>query len=446
MKSSHVAAGLVGLALVGLWYAAGGSNPLPATRAADAPPRVAAPLTHANLSVYLVFGPDAVPEAKLMSLQEALASELAVVHETGNVNTLAIENLSSEYELFVQSGDIVKGGKQDRVVQFDMLLPPNSGAVPLPAHCVEQSRWTGRGQESAAKFDKCEYFAAGRALRVANHAGEQQRVWKSVQESQTKLNDNLKASVNAAASPTSFQLSLESDALREKVRAYEAALKALPNDRRDVIGAVFAVNGQVVSAEVYASNALFRKAWPKLLYASAVEAVSEGEPKAAVAAPSPREVERFLAGGTDAGEDHGLEPNLDATMHALNRPVRDQQNLTVFVADTVDNLGPLNAQQEQTRQANPGAVTNTVAFPGRSGATRAATDNVEQGRARTRLGVRGIAVQNDLPEPAPLAEQTIQTDGNRLTNNRVDNNGTLTVESRDTGRGGAVIHRSYIKK
>ena len=130
MTTSIRAAGLVGLALVGLWYVGGGAK-LPAVEAAQ---RVAEPLAHANLTVYFVHGPDAVPGARVMTLQEALERELAVVHETGNVNTLAVENRSPDTELFVQSGDIVKGGRQDRIAATDMLLPPNSGLVPLPAH------------------------------------------------------------------------------------------------------------------------------------------------------------------------------------------------------------------------------------------------------------------------------------------------------------------------
>jgi hypothetical protein len=42
----------------------------------------------------------------------------------------------------------------------------------------------------------------------------------------------------------------------------------------DVVGYIFAVNGKLNSAEVYPSNALFRKMWPKLLQASVTEAIS----------------------------------------------------------------------------------------------------------------------------------------------------------------------------
>ena len=253
MKPSLSALSLVGLALAGLWYFAGGAEPLPATRAADAPPRVAAPLAHENLSVYFVYGPDTVPDAKVMSLQEALERDLAVVHETSEVNTLAIENRSPDTELFVQSGDIVKGGKQDRMVQMDMLLPPLSGVVPMKAHCVEQGRWTGRGSEDARQFKSSGKCAVGNDMKIANYSGQQPAVWQSVTANQSNLTANLHTPVNAPASPTSFQLTLEAPALAAKVAEYEAALKAAGEDRAGAVGVVFVVNGRVTAAEVYGS-------------------------------------------------------------------------------------------------------------------------------------------------------------------------------------------------
>ena len=208
MNASRFAVGLVCLALAGLWYFAGGTQPLPLSQAAETP-RVTPPLTHENLTVYFVYGADSVPDAKVMTLNEALERELAIVHETSDVNTLAVENKSPDYELFVQSGDIVKGGKQDRMAATDMLLPPQSGVVAMRAHCVEQGRWTGRGSEDSQRFKSSMKCAVGNEMKFANYGGQQKAVWQSVATNQGKLNDNLKSSVNAAASPTSFQLSLE---------------------------------------------------------------------------------------------------------------------------------------------------------------------------------------------------------------------------------------------
>src|SRR5205823_10284844 len=49
----------------------------------------------------------------------------------------------------------------------------------------------------------------------------------------------------------------------------------LRNGQNDVIGYAFAINGKVNSADVYVSSALFKKLWPRLLKANAIEAIAE---------------------------------------------------------------------------------------------------------------------------------------------------------------------------
>ena len=368
MKTSRFAVGLVGIALAGLWYVAGGANPLPATSAADAP-HVAAPLAHENLSVYFLYGPDAMPDAKVLSLSEALERELAVVHETSDVNTLAVENRSPDAELFIQSGDIVKGGKQDRMAQMDMLLPPMSGVVAMKAHCVEQGRWTGRGAEDSRQFKSSAKCAVGNDMKIANYSGRQAAVWQTVGENQSKLRMNVDAAVTTNASPTSFQLTLEAPAVQAKVAEYEAALKAAGADRAGVVGVVFVVNGQVTGAEVYGSCALFRKAWPKLLNAAAVEAAAERTDKATAAPPSAREVERFLVYGATA-EPAGSEASAgDSAVLAQREMIRLRESRAARNnRETFFLGGSVNTDLEifQTEGRPPGEVFQTEGrAPGR---------------------------------------------------------------------------------
>jgi hypothetical protein len=472
---------LLGLAAVGLWYFAGGTQPLPLASAADGPPRVAAPLSHENLSVYLLYGPDTVADAKVLSLQEALERELAVVHETSNVNMLSVENLSPEYELFIQSGDIVKGGKQDRMAATDMLLPPKSGVVALPAHCVERGRWTNRGGENAERFARCDNSAAGRDVKYANATGQQAAVWQGVNDNQNKLNERLKTSVNCPTSPTSFQLTLEAPAVQAKVAEYEAALKAAGADREGVIGVVFVVNGQVTGAEVYASNALFRKAWPKLLNSAAVEAVAELTDKPAAAPPSVREVEYFLARGAEpepavSGQQSNLRDLSAAELQVvLSNARRSNRGVLIENANRelfIEALANPNDEIVQTEGRLPARQTEgrVPSVNGQPAGQPRPTDGVvvtltgSDGQQAVRTG-RLI-----LPDPAPPqtvnptvaatdnvimggsgrapAQPTapVNPNGNRLNSNRTENASTLMVESRDPTRQNAVIHRSYLKK
>src|SRR5438128_1660607 len=70
--------------------------------------KLSGPYTHKNLTVFLIHGNDKSSGKIPLTLQEAMASQKVKVIETSNVNELAIENVSDE-EVFVQSGDIVKG-------------------------------------------------------------------------------------------------------------------------------------------------------------------------------------------------------------------------------------------------------------------------------------------------------------------------------------------------
>lgn len=112
--------------------------------------KITGPFSYENLAVYFIHGESAKGPVPL-TLEEALAKGTARLLETGNVQMLSIENFGEE-EVFIQAGDIVKGGQQDRVLSVSLLVPAKSGAVPISAFCVEQSRWARRGQEDPTRF------------------------------------------------------------------------------------------------------------------------------------------------------------------------------------------------------------------------------------------------------------------------------------------------------
>jgi hypothetical protein len=254
--------------------------------------RVSDPVTHGNLAIYFVHGqsrPGPVP----LTLAEALAKKTAEVREIGQVNELMIENKGGE-EIFIQAGDIVKGGQQDRVLSVSLLLKPHSGPLSIASFCVEQGRWAARGSEDVAKFSSAnaslpsraaklklagapEPQAAGRAAPTApaSVASRQVEIWKSVSDIQNKLSNQLGVAVAAPNSRTSLQLALENGGLERAQTEYVKALEPLGEKEDDIVGYVFAINGKINSADIYPSNGLFRKMWPKLLRASITEAVGE---------------------------------------------------------------------------------------------------------------------------------------------------------------------------
>jgi hypothetical protein len=237
--------------------------------------RISGPYTQDNLTIFLIHGKDALPGKQYLTLAEALQQKKAIVHETKEVNQLTVENLAADVDLYLEGGDIVKGGQQDRVIITDMILQPKSGKVPIPCCCVEASRWTKRGAEDDTKFEASPGKAAGKEIQLAAQLRRDQgQVWKKVAEAQMRLGQQLGQSVQSGTSPTSLQLSQEDKKLLETVERYVRELGKAPEGKDDVIGYAAAINGKVESADVYGSAALFAKLWPRLLRANAIEAVA----------------------------------------------------------------------------------------------------------------------------------------------------------------------------
>jgi hypothetical protein len=265
--------------------------------AAEPAPTISGPFTHGNLSVFLLHGKDSLLAGqKLLTLQEALEQKKLVVNETSNVNQLSVENVTSDCSVFIQSGDIVKGGKQDRLMAVDMIVPPKSGILPIDSFCCESGRWTKRGSENVAGFDTSSRQAANKDVKLAlNAARDQGTVWAKVKEAQMKLSRNVGKPVENANSPSSYQLSLEDKDLLAKLDAYVKALKTTPDGKNDVLGFVIVINGKVEGADLYGSNELFKKLWPKLINGAAVDALSELDAKKKYEPATTKTVETFLA-------------------------------------------------------------------------------------------------------------------------------------------------------
>jgi hypothetical protein len=280
--------------------------------------RVSGPITYENLTVYFVHQASSSGPVPL-TLAEALSAKSVRVLETGHVNELSIENLGDR-EVFVQSGDIVKGGQQDRVLSVSLVLPPHSGVVPITAFCVEQGRWSKRGYEDAREFNSAAASLPSRSARLAIQPAEtglvsglvgglvsslssgyaapprmaqQSKVWNDVASAQRTLSEKLEATVASPQSPTSLQLALENEKLKKAQQGYVAALGPAGESESDIVGYAFAINGKLDSADVYSSNALFRKMWGKLLTANVTEAIAT-KGGAATAAPPSADIAAFL--------------------------------------------------------------------------------------------------------------------------------------------------------
>jgi hypothetical protein len=259
--------------------------------------KLGAPQAHRNLAFFPLLAPDAGPgAADYLLLDEALDRKLVRITEVsgaGSVPELAFENTSAEKILLVD-GDELIGAKQNRVINLSILVGGGM-RIPIPVSCVEQGRWSYRTSEfSSAKrslFSKARSKKMGRVSESLRQSGmrysKQGEVWEDVAA---------KVMFSRAESPTG-SMSDAYDSSREALDTYTRAFRAEPGQR----GAVAAIDGKVVGLELFDSAATFAKYLDKLVRSYAFDALETDNGKSL--APSPEEVERFLARMQAAAEE-----------------------------------------------------------------------------------------------------------------------------------------------
>jgi hypothetical protein len=306
--------------------------------------KVEGPYISGNLAVYLVCGPNLLGDKKYLTLSEGLEQKTVIVRDKRDVNELTVEN-QSDQDLFVQAGEIVKGGQQDRTLGQDMVLSAHSAEIPIPANCVEPGRWTQRGNEDATSFDASPNFLSSKALKESNYKGDQQAVWADAHAAQGQLAANTPGlDVAATTSPSSLELTLEDKSVTTATATYEKDLAASLQPSQNVIGFMFAINGKLNSGDAYASADLFNKMYPKLLHAAAIEALSERQPNSQgrlYDVPKAEVVQQMIE-AVDAAKGEAL--TLDAT--EMEREINQQANLkSPVVASTGGNRAVIVKKQ-----------------------------------------------------------------------------------------------------
>jgi len=264
------------------------------------------PIRSGNLTVFPVVASKSYDTAEFLTLDEGLRSGDVVVTEAGQarglirhrpgepaishpvrgaeVNQLVLVN-NSKRPLLLLAGEIVTGGKQDRVIGKDRIVPAESDPVDLSVFCVEPGRWVaanGKNEFSNAAGGVAGGLLAAPVVRSkAMGAKDQQQVWDSVRTSQSAMAVTVEASgaaseVNATTSYARVmdnkEVQKQVDAVAEPVqRNYESVIRQLRD--KNAVGVVVAVNGEIVWADIFASTQLLQKYWPKLIRSYATEAV-----------------------------------------------------------------------------------------------------------------------------------------------------------------------------
>jgi hypothetical protein len=252
--------------------------------------RVTGPHTHENLAVYVIHARTQDPR-NFITLEEGLREGVVKVTEKGEgqVNELMIEN-ASEQPLFLQEGDRIQGGKQDRTIYASHLIDARSGPMPVSAFCVEPTRWVAGKGGNAFANPKNPALAPLDVRLAAKIQKDQGQVWAAV-AGQKALATSQRLAPNTNSSLTE---TLDAPQVRELSAKFTAALQDVVDGHPDAVGVAIAVNGQVQEIDFYPNHDLLAKMYKRLLESYALEATLQKDKAGAKEPPSASAVCLFM--------------------------------------------------------------------------------------------------------------------------------------------------------
>jgi len=299
----------VGLMLCGfvLGMAFAGKRQVQAGESSYSGYKVLSPIRHGSLTVFPVVANTSHNTQLFLTLDEGLRSGEVIVTEAGSirpmvrrrsdrmptihdgaqVNQLMLVNNSSR-PLLLLAGEIVSGGKQDRVIGKDRIVPAESDPIDLSVFCVEPGRWVGTSSKFYSTGGMASAMAAPGVRSKAMADKDQQKVWSEVRNSQATIMARVPMASPTGAgqgeaaqleSTTSYAKLMDNKVVQKQVDSvaapmeseYKSVIRQLRD--RNAVGVVVAVNGEIIWADIFASTDLLQKYWPKLVRSYAAESI-----------------------------------------------------------------------------------------------------------------------------------------------------------------------------
>ena len=338
---SMIGHGLLGISALGmaalgfLWYSPAGATP-PGKEAGEW--RLLDPISYENLTVFPVVSSSGYDTSAFLTLEEGLSNGEVAVREQGpdaiyrnrdgsrpvaqnyggpSVNQLVLVN-HSKRPLLLLAGELVSGGKQDRVIARDRIVAPFGEPLPLSVFCVEHGRWSAGSQFNEAKT--IVHPSVREQAAVTQRQGD---VWAAVTAGSVAARPSaapapavgsaeLQATIQDEAPTQSYSRIYGSRRVSSSVETVVSEIQrrlrketsGLKGER--VVGVVVAYGGEVAWSDIFASDDLFNHYWSKLLRSYAVEAVARPTLRERASAEDAREFMRRLNGREQTESEPGV--------------------------------------------------------------------------------------------------------------------------------------------
>jgi hypothetical protein len=280
------------------------ANQVPTDKALSETSKLLAPIQVESLTLTpIVTTKQKVDDEKLLVLDEAMGKKLVRIHEMDDedVNNLTLTN-KSDQPLFLLAGEVVIGGKQDRIIGRNTIVPPKK-TLSVPVFCVEHGRWDNKTKE----FTTAKALAHGRLRGKANF-DTQSDVWNEV-----AAKNELRKTTSSTDTYRKVATQQSDGTLAKWEKQVDGALGKLPDaDKAKLVGFAVSLNGKVATVDVFDNPTLFKKLQGKLVRSYITEAI-DVKKQADAKPPTAKDVTDFIADAEKAQEEAAYETDLADT-------------------------------------------------------------------------------------------------------------------------------------
>jgi len=226
--------------------------------------QVGSPTSYRGLTVFPLVMRRPAGGRGIRTLDEALNRGWIVIDERdrATVSELRVRNDSS-HRVLLMTGEIIVGGKQNRMVKEDVLLRPRSDFVRVPVYCGEKERWA----DSAGVFSSPRTMA-DRALRqMSSKSASQEGIWREI--------EGRISAAKVQSRTRNYQQIYEDKAVNRHLSDYVSEFRRCCGER--TVGVVVMSGWRIIGCDLFSDPALLSSLWDKICRSYALEPVLKPE-------------------------------------------------------------------------------------------------------------------------------------------------------------------------
>ncbi len=221
--------------------------------------RVGAPTHYRGLTIFPLLTSQR-SSLDIRTLDQALAHGWIDIRERkdASVGEIIVRN-KSRHAIFLMAGEIVLGGKQNRIIRQDVLLGAHSGAIAVPVYCGEKDRW----DKPQPLFKSGHSMAEPRLRAMAAQSSPQAAIWNSI--------DSRMADAEIQSKTRNYQELYEHRDTKRKLDKSVARFRHCCGG--DTVGLVAVSGNRIIGCDLFSDPTLLSSLWSKICRSYAIDSL-----------------------------------------------------------------------------------------------------------------------------------------------------------------------------